>query len=343
MDFDPLPLREALIAWYGAHGRRLPWRETRDPYPIWVSEVMLQQTQVKTVIPYYHRWLAALPGIAALAAADPAAVLKLWEGLGYYSRARNVQRAARLIVERHDGTFPRTFAEVVALPGIGRSTAGAILSAAFDQPWPILDANVRRVLSRLVAHTGSEATLWHLSETLLDRNQPYVFNQALMDLGATVCLPRKPLCLFCPWRPSCRAHALGAPERYGGRPARPSRPLRRCAGALIERRGVYLLVQRPEEGLLAGLWEFPTLELQADEDPRTRLTSAFGARFSLERFLGTVTHAYTHLQVEVSVFAGCWRDTHPPDTGGRPFAWVGPAEWKRYALPAIAHKMAALL
>lgn len=191
-------LRQSLQRWYRDHGRDLPWRRTRDPYAIWVSEVMLQQTQVATVIPYFQRWMQTLPGIPALAAAPQQQVLKLWEGLGYYRRALNLHKAAQILMRERNGEFPRDLEQVLALPGIGRTTAGGILSAAFDQPLPILDGNVKRVLARLVAlqqpPSQCLSLLWQLSQQLLDPVQPRAFNQALMDLGATVCRPKKPHC-----------------------------------------------------------------------------------------------------------------------------------------------------
>src|SRR4028119_1449334 len=188
-------LRRSLLVWYTNAGRDLPWRRCRDPYVIWISEIMLQQTQVKTVIPYYHRWLGQFPTIEQLASADLQQVLKAWEGLGYYTRARNLHRAAQQIMQRHRGVFPTQLQEVLALPGIGRTTAGGILSAALNQPVAILDGNVKRVLARLVALPVPPAKamkqLWQLSEGLLEREHPRDFNQALMDLGATVCTPKK--------------------------------------------------------------------------------------------------------------------------------------------------------
>ncbi|MEW5856261.1 MAG: A/G-specific adenine glycosylase, partial [Cyanobacteriota bacterium] len=204
-----LEFRRSLLAWYSQNGRDLPWRHHPDPYAIWVSEIMLQQTQVKTVIPYYQRWLAQFPTIATLAAADLQQVLKAWQGLGYYARGRNLHKASQEIIQRHNGIFPTHLSHVLALSGIGRTTAGGILSAAFNQPVAILDGNVKRVLARLVAlpvpPTKATKSLWQLSESLLDPQQPRDFNQALMDLGATVCTPHNPTCNRCPWMSHCRA------------------------------------------------------------------------------------------------------------------------------------------
>jgi A/G-specific adenine glycosylase len=330
-------LRKALLTWYGQSGRNLPWRQTQDPYAIWVSEIMLQQTQVRTVLPYYERWLAALPTIQALAEAQSETVLKLWEGLGYYTRARNLHRAAQKIVEEHSGMFPKTFEAVIALPGIGRSTAGAILSSAYGQPHAILDANVRRVLSRLIAleESGStaEKRLWAVSEALLDCTSPFAFNQALMDLGATLCLPRNPQCLLCPWQPFCLGQQQ--PERFPMRSAKRTRPQKQAFGFFVQSDNGFLLVKRPEKGLLGGLWEFPTME--NSKDWQTVFSSDLIS-------LGTVEHAYTHFEISVASywvkigeklapqkFLDCWAEQKT--------VWEPIDNWNSYALTGVAHKM----
>lgn len=329
-------LRTSLFAWYDRSGRDLPWRQTQDPYAIWVSEIMLQQTQVRTVLPYYHRWLAALPTIQALAKANSETVLKLWEGLGYYSRAHNLHRAAQIIAQEHSGIFPNTFETVIALPGIGRSTAGAILSSAYGQPYAILDANVRRALSRLIAleATGStaEKRLWEVSEVLLDRASPFTFNQALMDLGATVCLPRNPQCLLCPWQRFCLGQQQ--PNHFPVRPAKRVRPQKRAVGFFVQCEKSFLLVKRPEKGLLGGLWEFPSLDSAEDWQ------SIFGSQ---PLYLGTVEHAYTHFEITVEVYrvdsekvkSQLFFDL-PKD---QKTVWEPMENWANYALTGIAHKM----
>lgn len=212
-DSDIAALRRSLLSWYEQRGRTLPWRNEVDPYKIWVSEIMLQQTQVKTVIPYYQRWLTQFPTVETLASADLQQVLKAWEGLGYYARGRNLHKAAQQVVEQQDGQFPANLEGVLALPGIGRTTAGGILSAAFNQPVSILDGNVKRVLARLAALPVPPAKalqqLWQLSDRLIDPEHPRDFNQAIMDLGAIACTPRNPTCLLCPWRDLCRAFTQG--------------------------------------------------------------------------------------------------------------------------------------
>ena len=240
--------------WYRKNARDLPWRRTRDPYAIWISEIMLQQTQVKTVIPYFERWMRAFPTVEALARAPLQAVLKQWEGLGYYRRVRNAQAAAVQIVERHGGQFPTTFAEVLALPGVGRYTAGAICSVAFHQPTPILDGNVIRVLSRLFGIEGNprdksvNKKLWSLAEALVSVPgvEPSQLNQALMELGALICLPRLAKCAECPVKGRCLALAANRVEELPALRARAPARQRRFIAFLVRRRGKFLVRPRPQ-------------------------------------------------------------------------------------------------
>jgi A/G-specific adenine glycosylase len=258
-----------LTAWFARNARDLPWRRTRDPYAVWISEIMLQQTQVKTVIPYFERWMRALPTVEAFARAPLAGILKLWEGLGYYRRVRNAQAAARHIVNGRAGRFPEAFEDLLALPGVGRYTAGAIASIAFNQPAPILDGNVMRVLSRLFGVAGNprgkavNTKLWALARELVSVRgiEPSQLNQALMELGALVCLPRQPKCAACPVRRDCFARRE---KRVGEFPApAPRTPVRRRRFiAFVVRRGVRCLVRRRPHGEVnGGLWEFPNIEI----------------------------------------------------------------------------------
>ncbi len=271
---------------------------------------MLQQTQVKTVIPYYQRWLAIFPTVADLAAASQEQVLKQWEGLGYYARARNLHRAAQQVVQDYGGQFPATFADAIALPGIGRTTAGGILSAAFNQPVPILDGNVKRVLARLVALERSPnralSHLWQLSETLLDQESPRNFNQALMDLGATVCTPKQPACDQCPWIVHCRAYACAMQHELPHSDQRPPLPHKQIGVAVIwnEQRQI-LIDRRRQEGLLGGLWEFPGGKLEPGETVeqciRREIQEELGIDVEVGDRLITVNHAYSHFRVTLNV------------------------------------------
>jgi A/G-specific adenine glycosylase len=270
------------IRWFDQHARDLPWRRTRDPYAVWISEIMLQQTQVKTVIPYYERWMLAFPAVADFARAKPESVLKLWEGLGYYRRVRLAHSAAGLIVANYGGRFPETFDEVLALPGVGRSTAGAICSIAFNQPAPILDGNVSRVLSRLMGIEGDprsnnvKTKLWRASEALVAAaGEPSRLNQGMMELGALVCLPRQPVCPACPLRVDCFALRRKRVEEL---PAPSPRAViaRRRFIAMVARDGDRLLVRRRPDGVVnAGLWEFPNVEVDINAKNLPALVAPF--------------------------------------------------------------------
>jgi A/G-specific adenine glycosylase len=255
---DPT-ITAALLSHFDASRRDLPWRETSDPYAIWVSEVMLQQTRVDTVRPYYERWMERFPTAEALAGAELDDVLRYWQGLGYYGRARNLHRAARLVRERFAGALPRDLAELRELPGVGEYTAGAVASIAFGVPTPAVDGNVRRVLARLWGlEDPAAAEIRRLAAALVPADRPGDFNQALMELGATLCTPRAPDCGRCPLAARCRARALGEQERWPRSKARKPVPHETVETAVLRRRdGAVLLVRRPLNGFLGGLWEFP--------------------------------------------------------------------------------------
>ena len=299
-------LRRRLLAWYDRHGRKaLPWQRSRDPYRIWVSEIMLQQTQVATVIPYYERFLKRFPDIQTLARAKLDSVLHHWTGLGYYARARNLKKAAQKIVREHDGQFPRDIEAVAELPGIGRSTAGAILAFAFGQRHPILDGNVKRVLTRLhamaapVAQRETDATLWNLADLYTPRTRIAEYTQAIMDLGATLCRPRKPDCPACPLRRDCVAYALGEPEKFPVRGARKSLPIKQVTMLMIrDPRGRVLLTQRPPVGIWGGLWGFP--ECAGDTVPSEHCRVNFGLHIKTESPWPVRQHGFSHFQLHIT-------------------------------------------
>ena len=303
---------------------------------------MLQQTQVKTVIPYYHRWLDRFGDIKALAAADLQDVLKVWQGLGYYARARNLHKAAGEVVSKHNGIFPDRFEDVLALPGIGRSTAGGILSAAFNQPIPILDGNVKRVLARLVALPVPPAKalgdLWQLSETLLDTQQPRNFNQALMDLGATLCTPKNPACLLCPWRTSCAAYNLEKQSEIPMRETRSPIPHKQIGVAVIwnDERQILIDRRRPE-GLLGGLWEFPGGKIEPGETVeacvRREIQEELGIEVTVGDRLITVEHAYTHFRVTLYVHHCQYVSGEPRPIECDEIRWVSVDELDEYPFP----------
>jgi A/G-specific adenine glycosylase len=304
--------RQALLAWYDTAKRDLPWRKTRDPYAIWVSETMLQQTRVETVIPYYERFLERFPDVASLAEAELEDVYTLWTGLGYYSRARNLQHAAKSVVYEHAGQLPDDAETLRSLKGIGRYTAGALSSIAFDREEPVVDGNVVRVLARWLGVTddvGQKAvvdTFWTVAGRLVAGPRPGDLNQALMELGATVCTPRGPRCSTCPLQQGCGARKTGDPERLP-RKAKKKKPLRiEGVAAWIERRGRVLAVQRPEGGLLGGLWELPGGELEGDADAESGLHRLLESRLGLSvenaEPVGQIEHLFTHRRLRVQVF-----------------------------------------
>ncbi len=340
-----------LYPWYLRHHRPLPWRETSDPYRIWISEIMLQQTRVEVVVPYYERFLDAFPTVAALAAADEARVLKLWEGLGYYARCRNLHRAARMIMTTHDGQFPARVEEVLALPGIGRSTAGAVLSFAFGARLPILDGNVRRVLVRLTNERTdprkgpAQGRLWaHAGAGVEAAPDPGLHNQALMELGATICLPRRPACHACPLAASCRARAEGTEEQLPVRVPRSPLPHFDIAAVVLENAAGEVFIQRrPPEGLLGGLWEFPGGKREAgegvDDAARRELQEELGVTVELGASIATVEHAYSHFRITLHAFHGRITAGTPRPTAATDWAWVAQDALDGYAFPAANRRI----
>ena len=310
---DPdVPWRK-LLRWYRANRREMPWRGSRDPYAVWVSETMLQQTRIETVRGYFARFLARFPDIRALAEAAADVVLTLWEGLGYYSRARNLHAAARLVAAR--GRFPGTAAEWAALPGVGPYTAAAVSSICTGEPEPVVDGNVARVVARLRAAPGAgrsarerAATAAWLRPAVAASGSPGDFNQALMELGETLCLPKAPKCLLCPLRAACRAAAEGDPARYPAR--RPARelPVRRFHAFIVcDAAGRVLLARRPETGLLGGLWELPMAPVASTSGrgaaaAARRALSSLGVRARSLRPLGDVVHVFSHFRQELRVW-----------------------------------------
>lgn len=337
-----------LHAWYRSSARDLPWRRTRDPYAVWVSEAMLQQTRVSTVIPYFERWMKAFPTIAALAGANEGHVLKLWEGLGYYSRARNLQRGALDVVERFGGTVPRDPDAFRSLPGVGAYTAAAVLSIAFDLDLAVVDGNAVRVLTRLTA-CGSDPrrapvrrAIEGLAERLLPPGTAAVHNQAVMELGAVVCAPRSPRCEVCPLRPSCRARLVD-PEAFPARREPRAVPHRDVAIGLVLKAGSVLVSRRPYGGMLGGLWEFPGGKVEPGETPREalhrELWEEVGLRVRVERALPTVDHAYSHLRVTLHPFVCSPLESDPRVGEGHPTHWIRVDELPDYPMPRANRKV----
>ena len=297
-------LSARLLDWHKRHGRHdLPWQGTRDPYRIWVAEIMLQQTQVAAVIPYYRRFLERFPDIAALAGAPQDEVLRMWSGLGYYSRARNLRRAAQLVMDHYSGAFPQTLEQIGALPGIGRSTAAAIAAFAYGTRAAILDGNVKRVLARHFAVAGFpgekrvEARLWQLAEAELPARAIARYTQAMMDLGATLCTRASPACAVCPLAQSCQALALGRVRDFPTpRPAK-TLPTRAIHMLLLVRNGEVLLEKRPPSGIWGGLWSLP--ELADAADARAHCRANYGCIIAAPRAIAPLTHGFTHFKLQI--------------------------------------------
>jgi len=345
-------VRSALLAWFARHQRDLPWRRTRDPYAIWLSETMLQQTRVETVIPYYERFLARFPTVLALADAEPDEVTQLWSGLGYYSRARNLHAAARAIASEHGGVLPREVEALRELPGVGRYTAGAVASIAFDRPAPIVDGNVARVLARLLdlrddlSSPAMQKRLWAEAEALARGPHPGDLNQALMELGALVCTPRAPKCLLCPLREQCRALAAGDPEALPVKKKAAAPKRIEATAALITRAGKLLAVRRPPHGLLGGLWDLPGGAVAAAEPPERALERALREKLGLTLAgiarLGAVQHQFTHRTLALHVFRAEAKPGRVARQDYDAHRWLTRTAFTQLGLSAVARKALAL-
>jgi A/G-specific adenine glycosylase len=344
-------LRTRLLAWYDEHRRDLPWRATDreppDPYHIWLSEVMLQQTRVETVKPYFERWLQRFPTLQSLAEAPLDDVLKAWEGLGYYSRARNLHRAVREVAERYEGRVPDDPESFRALPGVGRYTAGAVMSIAFDRPEPIVDGNVRRVFARWMDEPEpKDSELWRLAEALAPGARPGDLNQAVMELGATICTPRSPRCPRCPVAEFCAARAAGTQEQRPARKAAKTLPHEDVAVAVVERDGRFLLVRRPADVRLGGLWEFPGTVMRRGET--TGAAAERGVREGLQvevragEEIGVVQHSFSHLRTSYHAVRCAVVGGQERPIGWDAWAWAAPEELVNYALPVAQQKIAVL-
>ncbi|MFW6154360.1 MAG: A/G-specific adenine glycosylase [Planctomycetota bacterium] len=342
-------LRRGLLRWYDREARDLPWRRTTDPYRVWVSEIMLQQTQVATVEPYYERFVAAFPTVEALAGADLDAVLKQWEGLGYYRRAKNLHKAAGVVVSELDSRLPRTAACWRALPGIGRYTAAAIASIAFGEAAAVLDGNVKRILARILAIDESidsaavETELWRAADAMVTPYRPGDINQAMMELGARVCTPRGPQCLTCCARKVCDAAAAGLQEVLPVRTKKGATPHHEVVVAAIRRRNRYLLGRRPDDAMLGGLWEFPGGKVRPGETHaeavEREILEETGLTVETGPHLATVVHAYTHFSVTLHLYLCDCPEGRPHPHYHTRLRWVCPCEFASLAMPVGTRKL----
>ena len=343
------PIRRSLLAWYRKHQRDLPWRRTQNPYAIWVSEIMLQQTQVATVIPYYRRFLKSFPTAKKLAAAREQTVLKAWEGLGYYSRARNLHQAAKRIVSDFAGTLPANAEELHRLPGIGRYTAGAIASIAFGLDEPVLDGNVVRVFCRVFLirknpkETPVHKKLWTIAQELLPKGKASLFNQALMDLGATVCTPKNPHCDLCPLKKHCKARAKNLQESLPTKAKTVPVPHYDIGAGVIWKGKKILVAQRKPEGLLGGLWEFPGGKREKKESLKhcvaREIREELQVNVKVVRLLKTVRHAYSHFRITLHAFECEYVSGRPKAIGCSSWKWVTLDEMDDYPFPRANQKI----
>jgi len=342
-----------LLAWYQQNARTLPWRGSRDPYAVWVSEIMLQQTRVETVIPYFDRWMQRFPTLQSLALATEQEVLQVWEGLGYYSRGRSLHKAARIVAEKFNGVLPHSSQELENLPGIGRYTAGAIASIAFGQEEPALDGNIRRVLARLFCmrlparSPEGEKRLWQLARQCLPKGQAGDFNQALMDLGASICTPQKPACPVCPLNAQCQALAEGMQEELPLLAARPPVPHYTVTAAVIRRADTVLIARRPSHGLLGGLWEFPGGKLEPTETLpeglRREIWEELASEIEIGEPFGVYRHAFTHFKITLHAFLCRLENGEPQAIEASEIAWVEPARLKIFPMGKVDRQIARRL
>lgn len=337
------PFAQDLLDWYDRAAADLPWRSTTpDPYAVWLSEIMLQQTQVETVRGYYLRFLERFPTVQALAEAPQSDVLKQWEGLGYYSRARNLHACAQIVTQEHGGVFPRDVESLQKLPGIGRYTAGAVASIAYGVRAAVLDGNVIRVFARLtdladdVSHNTTQAKLWEMADAWVPHARAGDYNQALMELGRTVCKPRAPLCADCPLKAHCRAFASGTQSQRPVKAAKAPTPHYDVAAGIIRNSdGRILIAQRPPEGLLGGLWEFPGGKQETGETLPECLQRELREELAIEVEVGAlfvvVKHAFTHFKITLHAFECVHTGGDPQKLGVHDFAWVTPDEFDAYS------------
>ena len=346
-------IRRRLTQWYLKNHRALPWRKTHDAYRIWVSEVMLQQTQVKTVLPYYKTFIRRFPDVMTLAGARQQTVLKVWEGLGYYARCRNLHHAAKVVRNEHAGKIPDDMEVFRKLPGVGEYIAAAVMSIAFNQPFAVVDGNVKRVLARLfeidapVNKSNTLKIFRSVAQNLLDSDQPETFNQAVMELGALVCKPKAPDCIQCPIHSVCEAYKNQTTGEFPIRVQSKPTPVYRLTAGVIIRKGKILITRRPSEGLLGGLWEFPGGKIGEGEKPETscvrEIKKAVNLDVNISNPLTQVRHAYTHFRIVMDVFLCRYRSGAVKLNGAADYRWVTVSALKNYPFSKASHKFIPLL
>lgn len=347
--------RRKLLAWYTKHERDLPWRKSSDPYRVWVSEVMLQQTQVKTVKAYFQRFMKAFPTVRRLAAADEQEVLKLWEGLGYYRRARGLHAAAKVIVEEHRGKFPADVTSLMNLPGIGRYTAGAIVSIAYDKPAPILEANTIRLFARLIAYredptkSAGQRRLWATAEEVLPKKNVARFNQALMELGSLVCKPASPLCDQCPVSGLCETNRLGLQQQISGAKKKLKFTEVREAAVVVRKNGKFLVRQCTDGERWAGLWDFPRFGVECEgplfvqEELVKKVRGQTGITIGNAQLLKTLKHGVTRFRITLDCFEAECIGGRVSSSKTKPVRWVSARELSEFPLSVTGRKITRML
>ncbi|NLX18266.1 MAG: A/G-specific adenine glycosylase [Desulfobulbus sp.] len=348
-------IRDRLLTWFAKHQRPFPWRTTYRPYHVWIAEVMAQQTQMERVVLYFQRWVEQFPDVEAVASAPEQKILKAWEGLGYYTRARNIHRTALYLVSSRGGEIPSDYQQLLALPGIGPYTAAAILSIAFNQPYPLIDANVERIFSRLadidspLKNAATRKQLTTMAGTLLDREHPRDFNQALMELGALVCTPKKPVCADCPLRMQCRAHRADTVEFRPLPTARGKKIDIVMACCILHKDDRIFIQQRLPDDIWGSLWEFPGGRLKEGESPvegaLREIREETGWQIKQLNFLATVTHFYTRYRVTLHGFHGILHPSCPKPvlTAASQYAWVTLSQLSQYPFPAGHRQLVDIL
>jgi A/G-specific adenine glycosylase len=344
------PFSSKLLSWYSVNARELPWRGHPNPYAVWVSEIMLQQTRIESVIPYFQRWMMRFPTISDLAVAPQQEVLNFWEGLGYYHRARNLHHAAQIIIEAYEGELPQDAKTLRELPGVGRYTAAAIASIAFGQDEPALDGNIRRVLSRVfnlidpVGSTKGEQKLWKLAGENLPFGRAGDYNQAIMDLGAVICTPKSPDCAECPVVEICQAKALGVEEDRPVPKPKVKIPHHTVTAAVIQKNRKVMVVQRPPYGLLGGMWEFPGGKQEPGEDLPTCLKREILEELGVEILVGdpfgVYQHAYTHFRVTLHAYLCSLNGDQPQLKEHTDLCWVDPVKLLDFPMGKIDRQIA---
>ena len=338
-----------IIAWYGNHKRDLPFRNTSDPYKIWLSEIMLQQTQIKTAIPYYKRWIKKMPTLEHVVKTNEEDLLKLWEGLGYYNRLHNFYKAVTLVFNKYGGVIPNNYDKFLSLPGVGKYTAAAVLSIAYQKPYPAIDVNIKRVLARYLGIKNftifNKKKISKILNLSIDKFNPGQFNQAIMELGALICSPRSPSCLRCPIKNNCKAYRSKNPEEYPTRLKKKEKPHYHVAAGLIWRGETFYIQKRKRSGMLPGLWEFPGTKKRKGEGLENALKRGIqkdcGISIKITNKIGRVQHAYSHFSITFHGF-NCI-EKRKKIVNSDKSNWICKTEFNKYTFPQANHKLLKLL